>query len=198
MTKKYPLYNDVGQPQIAKFFDEPIKKSRMISWKYFGKNIFFYVPSFVHYENEYFRSSKNAFQSISITGKTCSLNCSHCGGKLLGAMIPAPSPKALVETCRELKSRGAVGCLISGGCLPDGSVPLERFVDAIAEVKKLGLNVVVHTGLVDFYVASKLKQAGVDAVSIDVIGSEETAKEVYNIHASLEDYRQSLLALKAS
>ncbi len=113
-------------------------------------------------------------------------------------MIPAMSPQTLVETCKKIKAKGAVGCLISGGCLPDGSVPIGGFVDAIAEAKKLGLTIVVHSGLVDIDTANRLKKAGVDAVSIDILGSEETAKEVYHVGATAEDYRQSLRALKSS
>jgi uncharacterized radical SAM superfamily protein len=104
----------------------------------------------------------------------------------------------LVETCRKIQAKGSVGCLISGGCLPDGSVPIDGFIDAIGEAKRLGLTVVVHTGLIDLDTARRLKSAEVDAVSIDIIGSEETAKEIYHINASTDDYRQSLLALKSS
>lgn len=42
-----------------------------------------------------------------------------------------------------------MGCLISGGCLPNGSVPIARFADVISEIKKnLGLTIVVHSGLI--------------------------------------------------
>jgi uncharacterized radical SAM superfamily protein len=188
----------IDQTQISENLSKRVKQARMLSWRHFGKKIFFYAPGFVHYENEYFQSSQNAFPSISITGSLCSLNCSHCGRKLLETMIPATSPQILVETCKKIKSKGAVGCLISGGCLQDGSVPINEFVDAIAEAKKLGLTIVVHTGLMDFKTAIKLRKAGVDAVSIDILGSEDTAKEIYHLNASIDDYRQSLFALKSS
>jgi uncharacterized radical SAM superfamily protein len=184
--------------EIPETLNERITQARLLSWRYFGKKIFFYAPGFVHYENRYFRSSRNAFPSISITGTSCSLNCAHCGGRLLETMIPATSPQMLVETFRKIKAKGSVGCLISGGCLPDGSVPIGRFIDAIAEAKRLGLTVVVHTGLIDLDTARRLKLAEVDAVSIDIIGSEETAREIYHVNASTENYRQSMLALKSS
>ena len=184
--------------QMPDNFEERVRKARLLSWKHFGKRIHFYAPGFVHYENRYFRSSRNAFPSISITGSSCSLNCSHCGGKLLETMIPATSPQTLVETCKKIKAKGAVGCLISGGCLPDGSVPISGFVDAIAEAKKFGLTIVVHSGLIDIETANRLRKAGVDTVSIDILGSEETAKEVYHVDATTKDYRQSLRALKSS
>ncbi|MBS7614591.1 radical SAM protein [Candidatus Bathyarchaeota archaeon] len=186
------------QQHVQKSSNEKTRQARLISWKHFGKNIFFYVPGFVHYKNKYYQSVRNTFPSISVTGSACSLNCSHCGGKLLETMMPATSPETLIKTCRKIKQKGAVGCLISGGCLPDGSVPINKFVDAIAEAKRLGLTVVVHTGLVNYDTAEKLKKAGVDAVSIDILGCEETAREIYHVNATLEDYRQSLHALKSS
>ena len=173
-----------------------IYKAREVSWKNFGRKIYFFIPGFTYYSNKYFRSSWITFPSISITGSHCSLNCSHCGGVLLRTMIPAQSPNKLVEICSEIKRRGAIGCLISGGCLPNGSVPISRFINAIAEVKnRLGLTVVVHTGLIDFETAKRLKRAGVDAVSIDIIGSEETIREIYHLNVSVEKYAESLDAL---
>ena len=126
------------------------------------------------------------------------MNCSHCGARLLETMIPATTPQALIDTCKRIRAKGAVGCLVSGGCLPDGSVPLRGFINAIAEARKMGLKVVVHSGLVDSETALGLKRAGVDAVSIDIVGSEETAREVYHVGATVEDYRQSLRALWSS
>jgi len=159
----------------------------------------FYAPSFVYYKTKYFRSSHDAFPSISITGASCALKCKHCNGKVLDTMVPALTPEGLFDICAKLKKNGAVGCLISGGCLPDGSVPIDRFVDAIAQIKKeLGLTVVVHTGVIDFSTAKRLKAAGVDAALIDIIGSDETIREVYRLDVSVEDYERSLKAFQES
>jgi hypothetical protein len=155
----------------------------------------FYAPSFVYYKSKYFRSPPNAFPSISITGSSCALKCKHCNGKVLDTMISARTPKELFDVCAKLKNSGAVGCLVSGGCLPDGSVPIDNFVDTIAQIKKkLGLTVIVHTGVVDFSTAKRLKAAGVDAALIDIIGSDETIREVYHLDVSVEDYERSLSA----
>lgn len=162
----------------------------------FGKEIRFYAPSFFHYKRGHQCSSPGFFPSISITGSSCSLKCKHCGGVILKTMYAACSSDKLVELCRKLKAEGAVGCLISGGCLPDGSVPLEGFVDALATIKReLGLTLVVHTGVVHKNVAQKLKEARIDAALIDVIGSEETIEEIYNLDVKVADYESSLKAL---
>jgi uncharacterized radical SAM superfamily protein len=159
----------------------------------------FYAPSFVYYKNKYFRSSHDTFPSISITGSSCALKCKHCNGKVLGTMVPAMTPEGLFDVCAKLKNDGAVGCLISGGCLPDGSVPLDKFIDSIAQIKReLGLTVIVHTGVIDFSTAKRLKTAGVDAALIDIIGSDETIREVYHLDVSVADYERSLRAFHES
>ena len=155
----------------------------------------FYAPSFVYYKNKYFHSSHDSFPSISITGSSCALKCQHCNGKVLGTMVSAPSSEELFDVCTKIKEDGAVGCLISGGCLPDGSVPLDNFIDAIAKIKKeLNLTVIVHTGVIDFSTAKRLEAAGVDSALIDVIGSDETIRQIYHLDVSVADYERSLRA----
>jgi uncharacterized radical SAM superfamily protein len=174
-----------------------INKAREMSWRRFGKRIYFYAPGFAPYSNKYFKPSPTIFPSISVTGSFCSLKCGHCGGVILKTMIPATTPSRLIDVCLDLKKRGAIGCLISGGCLPDGSVPIGKFIDAISEIKrKTGLTIVVHTGLVNFETAKRLKEAGVDAVSVDIIGSEDTSREIYHLNVKLDRYAETLGALK--
>jgi len=176
-----------------------LETARGISHQNFGRRIRFYAPSFMYYKTDYYCSSPSAFPSVSVTGSFCALRCKHCGGKVLNTMLSARTPEQLLSLCNEIKSSGGVGCLISGGCLPDGSVPLGRFVDAIAEVKRdLGLTVVVHTGVIDASLARRLKQAGVDAALIDVIGSDETIREIYQLDVEVADYERSLRALSES
>jgi uncharacterized radical SAM superfamily protein len=111
-------------------------------------------------------------------------------------MHPAVSPQDLFNLGMKLKREGAKGCLISGGCLQDGSVPLDGFGPVLERFKReLGLTVFVHPGIVNVETAFSLKAAGVDAVLLDVIGSEVTAKRVYNLKVSLQNYKDSLAAL---
>jgi uncharacterized radical SAM superfamily protein len=173
--------------------------ARNISWGNFGKKIRFYAPSFIYYKTGYFRSSPTAFPSISVTGSSCALNCKHCSAKVLNTMFPVSTPRELFDLCARLQKRGAIGCLISGGCLPDGSVPLERFMESIAKIKRdVGLKIVVHTGIIDLSTARKLKEAEIDAALIDIIGSNETIQEIYQLVVRVEDYDRSLEALNES
>jgi uncharacterized radical SAM superfamily protein len=161
-----------------------------------NKKIHFYAPSFMYYKTSHYGSSPTDFPTISVTGKGCALQCKHCGGKVLETMYPATTPTALFELCAKLKRDGALGCLISGGCLPNGSVPLRGFVDVIGKIKReLGLTLFVHTGIIDYETATCLKKSGVDSALIDVIGSDETIKEIYNLNMTVKDYEDSLKAL---
>jgi uncharacterized radical SAM superfamily protein len=181
------------EKDLQSLFDE----ARQSSVKRFGYKIYFYVPSFGYYKTSFYSSSRTAFPSVSITGSSCSLMCKHCGGIVLNTMYPAVSPSKLVKLCQELKKNGAVGCLISGGCLPDGSVPLGGYIDALMEIKNtLGLKLVVHTGIVDKELADQLKEVGVDAALIDVIGSDDTIREIYNLDVKVADYERSLECLR--
>ncbi len=162
-----------------------------------GNEIRFYAPSFTYYKTKHFYSSTTDFPTISITGNTCSLNCKHCGGKVLETMHPVHSPKALFDLGTKIKQNGAKGVLVSGGCLPDGSVPLDEFLPDLERFKReLGLTVFVHTGIVKQETAVALKKAGIAAALIDVIGSAKTVGEIYNLKVTVQDYLKSLRALQ--
>jgi lipoyl synthase len=157
----------------------------------------FYIPSFTYYKTKHYCYSSTDFPTISITGNACALSCKHCGGKVLETMHPALSPSELFDLGVELKQNGAKGCLVSGGCLPDGSVPLDEFVPVLGRFKQeLGLTVFVHTGVIRCKTALALKSAGIDAALIDVLGSCETVREIYNLKVSVGDFADSLKALQ--
>jgi uncharacterized radical SAM superfamily protein len=114
-------------------------------------------------------------------------------------MHKATSPKEMFELGLEFKKNGAKGVLISGGCLPDGSIPIEGFMPVLERFKReLGFTVFVHTGMIQPKTALELKKAGVDAALIDVIGSEATIRNTLNLKVGIHDYVSSLRALKKS
>jgi uncharacterized radical SAM superfamily protein len=169
------------------------------TWLSKNRKIRFYAPSFMNYKTVHYCSSAKDFPTISVTGSRCSLKCKHCGGTVLNTMYPATTPEELFRLCSEIKQKGALGCLISGGCLPDGSVPLGRFIEAIGKIKReLGLKIFVHTGKIDAQTAQNLQEAGVDSALIDVIGSDETIRDIYKLDVTVRDYAASLNALNAA
>jgi uncharacterized radical SAM superfamily protein len=161
------------------------------------REIHFYAPSFAYYKTKHYCSSTLDFSTISLTGKTCALNCRHCGAQVLRSMSPALTTTELFEIGLRLKRNGAKGCLVSGGCLADGSMPLDPFVDTLRLLKQeFGLTVFVHTGIIKPHTALALRKAKVDAALIDIIGSEEIVRRVYNLNLTLQDYSDSLKALQ--
>jgi hypothetical protein len=164
-----------------------------------SRRIHFYAPGFMFYKTSHYCSSPAEFPTISVTGKGCALKCKHCGGKVLDTMYPATTPEELFELSVQLKDKGALGCLISGGCSSNGSVPIGKFINAVDRIKhELGLTVLVHTGIIDDGTATSLKKAGADAALIDIIGSDETIKEIYKLNTTVEDYANSLRALNTA
>jgi len=191
------MVQELAEVDCGVEFAEALKRARETSWRNLGRRISFYAPSFMPYGNRYWNDNLPLFPSVSITGHSCALKCQHCSGKLLETMIPVKSPEDLIRLLQELHRRNAEGCLISGGCTVQGTIPLEPFLGAIGEAKRnFGLKVVVHTGIVNKGLAVGLAKAGIDAALIDVIGSNETVREIYNLDRRIEDYDTSLSALE--
>lgn len=164
----------------------------------FPDRIDFAAPGARRYDTASYRNRRNSFVEISVTGKACALRCEHCQGRLLERMIPAGSAEEMLRIGKALRRRDCRGVLVSGGATADGRVPLEAFVGALAELKALGLRVIVHCGLVDPSTASGLQEAGVDQVLLDVIGDAATIREVYHLDRGPDDYRRSLDVLKSA
>jgi len=139
------------------------------------------------------------FPSISLTGKSCDLNCAHCGGKYLDHMHVVNSPQEFMSLCEKLSSSGAVGALISGGCDSIGHVKLEEYLEVIKKVKKnTGLILNVHTGIISYEQAKSLVKCGIDLVSIDIVGDKKTIKNIYGLDHDTNKYNESLKALRDS
>ncbi|MCK4952960.1 radical SAM protein [Candidatus Bathyarchaeota archaeon] len=180
--------------QLTSLFNQAFKLSRT----HFSDAIYFSVPGMVHFDTSFCTATHpNRFPSISVTGEKCHLNCEHCGRKILKNMIPATTPKKLLELCAKIKKEGGKGCLISGGSLKDGTVPLKNFIPAIKRVKhELGLDVVVHTGIVNPELAEALAEARIDGAMIDIIGSNETIRSVYHPNLTVTNFDHSLTLLE--
>jgi uncharacterized radical SAM superfamily protein len=165
---------------------------------HFGKELTFSIPGTISYHDNTFPFQKDRFAAISITGNHCDLRCGHCKGRILESMIPAEDPETLLQIFERQKSHGALGVLISGGANQNGEVPLKRFVPSIRAIKEKDpqFKVIVHTGLVQKETAKELKEVRVDQILIDVIGDNDTIREVYHLNKRVEDYEEALWMLK--
>ncbi len=163
----------------------------------FGKTVHFFAPGLKHYEIPEFKpGNPNAFLPISLTGKACALDCDHCDKKILEPMIPLDPKRGVFDMAKTLQSRGTEALLISGGSMKNGQVPFLKHIEQIKRIKdELGMKIIMHTGLVDEEMTQGLQYAGVDGVALDIIGADETIREVYHMDATVESFDESLRLL---
>ncbi|PLV60396.1 radical SAM protein [Thermotoga sp. KOL6] len=111
---------------------------------------------------------------VSVTKSFCSLNCPHCGGHYLKHM-------ATVEEIPSYVEKGYRSFLISGGMLPDGSIPFERYKEILEWYKKK------YNLLYNFHVGFKKSRTAkelADVVSMDFFGDSKIMKKIYGISLS--------------
>jgi len=162
----------------------------------------FYTPTFRSYASDELKGcGKASFPAFSITGGACALNCDHCQAKILEPMIAATKPEELERKVRDLvmlKDLG--GFLLSGGSNRRNEVPYERFYPTIEKLKRAfpHLRIAVHSALLDETRARRMESAGVDVAMMDVIGAQETVRDVYHLDRPVDDFEATLAALSAT
>jgi uncharacterized radical SAM superfamily protein len=158
------------------------------------------TPSFKEFESDELGACRKsaAFPAFSITAGVCALNCKHCRASILKPMIPTGDPDAFeAMVAAMIATQGLRGFLLSGGSNLRNEVPFERYLPAIRRLKDAhpSLEILVHTALVDAARARALKAAGVDVAMLDVIGAQETIREVYHLDRPVQDFEASLAHL---
>jgi uncharacterized radical SAM superfamily protein len=162
----------------------------------------FSTPTFRDYTSTELKGcGKNSFPSFSITGSACGLNCDHCQTKILEPMIPATSPEILDMKVRHLRhTQNLQGFLLSGGSSKRNEIRYERYYPVVERLKRdfPDLRIAIHTALTDERGARSMEAAGVDTAMMDVIGSDETIRDVYHLDRPVEDFEATLAALCAT
>lgn len=144
----------------------------------------------IHFFNE-------PFTPISLTGKSCSLQCKHCNSYYLNHMLDG-SPGKLYSQAAHQANIGAKGILMSGGSAPDGSVPTYDQADLIKKIKhETNLKISAHTGIVNRTQAKALSKY-LDMALVDVIGDDETIHDILGLDACAMDYENSLKELSVA
>ncbi|MCK4757938.1 MAG: radical SAM protein [Thermoplasmata archaeon] len=156
------------------------------------------APGAKTYITDHHRNKKNTFVNISVTGTSCALHCDHCQAGLLESMEAVSGPEELAGLGQRLVEKGCEGVLLSGGANEEGEVPISGFLSAIPELKKMGLKVLVHSGLASEKTAGKLKESGADQVLLDIIGDEGTIRDVYHLDKTPDDIFDCLSGLVES
>ncbi len=158
-------------------------------------SINFYTPSFKSYASSEIQDcGKNAWPAVSITGNDCKLQCDHCKARVLEGMLPARTPEALWRVVNERIAVGAQGMLLSGGSNIRDEVEYGPFYTTLRRIKDAhpSFKIAVHTALVDRATARRLEDAGVDVAMLDIIGAQETIREVYHLKRGVADFDASL------
>jgi uncharacterized radical SAM superfamily protein len=162
----------------------------------------FSTPTFKAYSScELEGCGKNSFPAFSVTAGGCALMCDHCQAKILEPMIPATSPEMLERKVRSLiAAQDLQGFLLSGGSTRRNEIRYERYYPVIERLKREfpHLKVAIHSALLDERRARLMEAAGVDTVMMDVIGSNDTIREVYHLDRPVEDFEATLAALCAT
>ena len=165
----------------------------------FDNRIVFHAPGLKRYETSEFNSHNAAeFVAVSLTGEACSLNCEHCKTGVLKGMRDLPrSGRSLYDLCAQLHDSGAKGVLVSGGSDRLGRVPLRKHLPDLIRVRhELGMTIRVHPGLPDEDTCAGLADADIDGAMIDVIGHDDTIRDVYHLDAHVEEYEAVLQRLE--
>ncbi len=162
----------------------------------------FSTPTFKDYASAELQGcGKNSFPAFSITAGACALDCDHCQAKILEPMIPATNPEMLDRKARLLiEKQDLQGFLLSGGSNRKNEIRYQRFYPVIEKLKRdyPHLRVAIHTALTDETGAKSMESAGVDTAMMDVIGAQETIREVYHLDRPVADFEATLAALCAT
>jgi len=167
-----------------------------------ARPIRFSTPTFKAYSScELTGCGKNAFPAFSVTAGGCALDCDHCRAKILEPMIPATKPAILERRVREMvETEGLGGFLLSGGSNRANEIRYEPYYPVIERLKRdyPHLRIAIHSALLDAARARMMEAAGVDTAMMDVIGAEETLRQVYHLDRPVEDFEATLEALCAT
>lgn len=138
-----------------------------------------------HFPMEITAVSPTKTGAVSVTGKTCALDCSHCGKHYLKGMLTLEEAVSSGSTCSSY--------LISGGYTEQGKVPLTSHLDTLQELRKTArLN--LHTGLVNRQEAQVIASIA-DVVSFDFPCSSDIINNVYGLGKNVSDYIESYRTL---
>lgn len=166
----------------------------------FDNTFEFYAPGLKSWQtSEWQPTNPKRFLPISVTGSSCALSCDHCQTKVLQGMISVKMGENLFDVASKLKAGGSQGLLISGGSTKTGGVPLERHLRHVRRIKEeLGMTVIAHSGVVSPRLADALATSGVDGVMLDIIGADETIRDVYHLDLTVADFDRSLELLSSA
>jgi hypothetical protein len=114
-------------------------------------------------------------------------------------MIATTTDELLYDSAKKLAESGGTGFLLSGGSESTGKLPIYRFAKTIKKIKQdYNLMINLHTGLLETEDITILKDMNIDNVSFDMVGADETIKNVFGMDRTVSDYTKTLNLLDLS
>ena len=113
--------------------------------------------------------------AISLTGDHCALRCAHCAGHYLNGMVGVEQADVDHMT----------SCLISGGFDEHGRLPVTSYLDRIASLHD-GRVLNWHVGMIGEHDIRAIAPYA-DIISFDVVGDDDTIREVYGLDYTADD-----------
>ncbi len=159
--------------------------------------IFLYSPMLKRYKNEYMDSSKG-WKPISVTGNACAFNCKHCEKRVLQGMADGSTTSSFEREFMDAVMRGDSGVILSGGSTSRGDVPIWKYSELTKKYSSK-LTIIAHTGVVrSEEIARKFSDAGVRIALLDMVGDNETIRDVLGQPFTVDDYLNSFRYLKGA
>lgn len=138
--------------------------------------------------------------SLSTTGKHCYLNCAHCNKLYLEKMIDISDYRdkdiEFFENNLDLKISNILkydSFLISGGMDENLEIPIFYYESFFKFLKKRNKLLNFHIGFLDKSKFDILFYS--DAISLDIIFSQDAITQIYKINKKPEDYINKLLEI---
>lgn len=128
--------------------------------------------------------------AVSVTGRSCSLNCAHCGGHYLNHMVDVR------DLSREMAKKKPLSILLSGGCSLDGAVPLASTIKRLREEYGDGLRINAHPGVAKEEDASAIARHA-SVISFDFVLDDEAIREAFRGNWTKEDYLRTYRTLRS-
>jgi uncharacterized radical SAM superfamily protein len=94
-------------------------------------------------------------------------------------------------------SQDLQGFLLSGGSNKRNEIAYERYFPVIEKLKRdhPQLKIAIHSALLSADRAKGMEAAGVDTAMMDVIGAQDTIRDVYHLDRPVADFEATLAAL---
>jgi hypothetical protein len=90
--------------------------------------------------------------------------------------------------------------LLTGGSNHRNEVEYDPFYPTLRRIKDTwpGFRIAIHTALVDADAARRMEDSGIDVAMLDVIGAQDTVRQVYHLKRPVADFEASLAHLTAT